>query len=558
VIRCRRFAGPAIVVGASALMPLIVPPHGEFPINDDWVFALGVRELTERGNLVPPAYAASTAVLHILWGALFSQLLGFSQTTLRVSTLVLSGLGALGFYVLLREVVDSWRATIGALLLLLSPLYVPLAFSFQGDVPFLCLALWAQVCYVRAVRGSEPAARWLMVGSAFAAAAYLVRQLGLLLPVAVLCALCLRSDWRRLLSPGILLALLGPPLLAVLLGLALDSLRPSLKEQPLGWMLLYWRQQGPGLAGLVLRRYAELSVLLGLLTLPIWLAVLASRRPTARLRAGLVWSLVPIGLLLTGFVLRATVLRLPWWGPYSSNVISIWGYFPFSNQGVLPPPLMTSRPLLMLLSAASLLAACALIVATVRVLRGAKGDPGVAVPVLSGALVLGVTLVYHQFFDRYGLAVLPSAILAALTALPESGRARWLASAGLILLAGWSLAWERDLLARRAALWGAGLELVEQGVQAEAIDGGYEWNGWHAGPELFAEARRMENDGTGEALHAMVLQRLYFRPAAYSLVFEQSSLPPGAQVVLSVPYGGSPFSPSNSVLAVYRAALAAP
>ena len=543
-----RLAGPAAVLVAGALLPLLVSPRGDFPINDDWVNALGVKALVERGVLAPPAYTASTVVLQLAWGALFTQAFGFSHSVLRASTLVLATLGALGFYYLLLELVDRFRAALGALLLLFSPLYIPLAYSFHGDVPFLCLALWAQLCYVRALRGPKQRTGWLVAGSVLAASAMLIRQLGLLLPLAAFGGLYLAGGWRRALAPRELLALFGPILPALLISEQLEAMRPPLREQPLAWTLSFWREQGAGLAVTLLRRYAELSALLGLLTLPAWLAVLAGRRPSAPLRAGPLWSALPVALIVAGFVARAVVLRQSWWGPYSSNVISTWGYFPFSNQGVVPPPLVESRPLLMLLSAASLVAASLVVVTAVEALWAGRQAPAAAVPVLFAALALGLTLAYHQFFDRYALALVPCALLLAVSALPSSGASRWVAVVGLALFAVWSLAWERDLLERRAALWQAGLNLVARGVPAEVIDGGYEWNGWFSGPGLFAESSRLESDGTGQRLHAMVIQEIYFKSSPYSLAYGTSRLAPGAQVLFSVPYGNS-----RSVLAVERA-----
>jgi hypothetical protein len=83
-------------------------------------------------------------------------------------------------------------------------------------------------------------------------------------------------------------------------------------------------------------------------------------------------------------------------------------------------------------------------------------------------------------FDRYLLALLPSAILLALLAGGGLGGfdARVTAisyaavGVGLALLAGWSLWWEREFLERQGALWHAGALLVQQGVPAREIDGG--------------------------------------------------------------------------------------
>src|SRR5205823_3783658 len=172
-------------------------------------------------------WSSATFVLQAYWGALFAQLFGFSHSVLRASTLLLGALGVLAFYLLLRDLLDRRRALLGALLLLANPLYVHLSYTFLTDIPFLTLALCALVCYVRALRGARFAAGWLVAGSALAGGAYLVRQLGLALPLAALGGLLLvglpgglheRSRWRAALRPRYLVAVLGPFLPALLIG----------------------------------------------------------------------------------------------------------------------------------------------------------------------------------------------------------------------------------------------------------------------------------------------------------------------------------------------------
>src|SRR5688572_19157098 len=75
----------ALALAMSALVAL-VPPHGEFPVDDDWVYAGVVQSLVEQGRLEIPVWAATSLVLQAYWGGLFAHLFGFSHTTLRVST----------------------------------------------------------------------------------------------------------------------------------------------------------------------------------------------------------------------------------------------------------------------------------------------------------------------------------------------------------------------------------------------------------------------------------------------------------------------------------------
>lgn len=261
-----------ILAGAFVLLLLLAPPAGEFPVDIDWNYTRVVQGLLERGQLDVSPWTATSLVFQVGWGSLFALLFGLSHTTLRISTLVLAAAGVVGFYLLLREFLTAPRALLGALLLLFNPLYVSLAYSFKTNVPFLALAIWALYCYGRGLRQPGPRLGWLLAGSALAGAAYLVRQIGIALPLAVLGLLLLRDGWRPAVRPHLLLAALGPFLLAIMIGLWIDQQRGPIKQEPVRWMLDFWRSEGPGLAGVLLSRLTGALLVLGLSTLPLALS----------------------------------------------------------------------------------------------------------------------------------------------------------------------------------------------------------------------------------------------------------------------------------------------
>src|SRR6266516_4614513 len=123
---------PPVVLGlAWATVLILIPPLGEFPVSDDWVHTWSVQSILERGSPDVSAWAAVSLVLQAYWGALFAHVFGFSHLALRASTLVLSAVGLLGFYVLLREVADPPRTLLASLLLLFNPLYLYFQYSFM-------------------------------------------------------------------------------------------------------------------------------------------------------------------------------------------------------------------------------------------------------------------------------------------------------------------------------------------------------------------------------------------------------------------------------------------
>ena len=78
---------------AWVLVALIANPVAELPLNDDWAYSLPVKSWVEQGDLRLTFWQSMPLLPQLGWGALFCLPFGFSFTALRVSTLVLGGLG---------------------------------------------------------------------------------------------------------------------------------------------------------------------------------------------------------------------------------------------------------------------------------------------------------------------------------------------------------------------------------------------------------------------------------------------------------------------------------
>src|SRR5207249_3010880 len=115
-------------------------------------------------------------------------------------------------------------------------------------------------------------------GSALAAAAFLIRQLGALLLAAALLSLALRRRPRLPADLRWLLAVVLPIVPAVLIGAAVTDQRGQVREDAVAWTVAFWLEQGPALYGLVLARLTAIVITLGLLTLPLSLGALIERR----------------------------------------------------------------------------------------------------------------------------------------------------------------------------------------------------------------------------------------------------------------------------------------
>lgn len=207
---------PLAVVAAVLLAPrLVVTPFLPTPLLDDWLYELSVKRLLEHHQLWVSPLAVATLVGQIFWGAAFALPFGLSPAVLRISTLVASLAGAAALYLMCRQLgAGRSLAVAGSLAVWLHPVAFVLSWTFMTDVPFLALLCLSGWLFVRgASTGSE---RALALGSFFAGCAFLVRQQGALMPVAVVLwlALC-RPEWFRLHARRMILAVIGPCLVAV-------------------------------------------------------------------------------------------------------------------------------------------------------------------------------------------------------------------------------------------------------------------------------------------------------------------------------------------------------
>ena len=186
----------AAIVVLWGLMAIVVNPVGDFPLNDDWAYALPVKWLVETGRLRFTDQGAMTLVMQVFWGALFASIAGFSFTVLRVSTLVIAAVGLAASYLVGREVgLSRWLAMVVTGLFLVNPIFITLSYTFLTDVHFWSLTMMGVFLMLRGVRRGYAVSYW--AGWATILAATLVRQLGLVIPIGLVVALALKDGFSR-------------------------------------------------------------------------------------------------------------------------------------------------------------------------------------------------------------------------------------------------------------------------------------------------------------------------------------------------------------------------
>jgi len=139
----------ALYVGLNLVF---ISPEGNFPLDDDWVYAHGVKSLLEHGRIEMPT-SFSTAFVHVGIGALACKVFGFSYTTLHWSTAVLGIVAILALYLSLRELgIGRNIAGFSTLLFASNPLIVHVFFSFLSDLPSLAFTNLYVLFFLRGIK----------------------------------------------------------------------------------------------------------------------------------------------------------------------------------------------------------------------------------------------------------------------------------------------------------------------------------------------------------------------------------------------------------------------
>lgn len=132
--RARWWEGQAYgaVVVACILCSL---PYAEMGFIDDWSYVKTAFEYARTGHFVYNGWATAMLGWQVPWGALFAKMFGYTFSAVRASMLPVALASVWLFFALLvRFGITRHNAVFGALMLGLSPLFVPLAASYMTDV----------------------------------------------------------------------------------------------------------------------------------------------------------------------------------------------------------------------------------------------------------------------------------------------------------------------------------------------------------------------------------------------------------------------------------------
>ncbi len=464
----------ALAVAITLGLGLLALPRGEFPIHDETYYAGPAVRLAQTGALLLDEEIWASSVTLITWGALALKLFGGGLVVLRCAMLALGVLCVLAFDALLRQLdFDRGPRALALTALAVQPLFVSRSVSFMTEMPFELFVLTALATGLAGLRQRQLGL--LAAAGGCAAAAFLTRQIGVLVVVAlavgVLGSPGLRKRWR----PWLALLLPSIVVIAAFCWWRYGSSDPSLAAEPFVAAADQWQQPRELLWELVLR-LAHAMAYLGAFALPL-LAAHSSRLPTylrqldGRGRLALAMGLV-IGLASFGV---AGQQPLPYLGNAAHPLRGLVREMPLAVEAAIGHSVITGVACLFWGAGGLVLG-----LAFARWWQnGARWWGHAHLPCYAtGVLLLLAPLGAPVFYERYHFPLLPFAFVLCLVALRPLPIGRLPAAAVLTLCASLSIAFMIDKGQRAAVTWQAAEALVAEGVPPQTIEAGFEWTYW--------------------------------------------------------------------------------
>lgn len=430
-----------LLVLLFAVAIVIVDPRGDFPLDDDWDFALATWQFARTGHFAFTSFTATSLYTQVLWGAMWTTLLHPSFFVLRCSTLFLAALTLFIFDAILsRFAFGRGDRFVAAAALLFHPIFFWSSFTYMTHVPFVFCSVVAIYCFVRG------GPRWTAIGALAVVASFFIRQTGVV--TAIPAILAARDRKSRLIA--------ALPIVVFTLSF------PVLQHGEFGYHAR--AIEAPFHGALYLFDHVTAAALF---TLPLLLPAIRALRNRV-LAVALIVLFIARALLFVGFA-------NPEWNPFLTST-HLFGNI-FINLGLGPPSLVDvhmlgyAYPLHLLFSARLVLtiaAAAAGGLLLALLIENAKMEIGY-LQVICASVVLSVS---QLWFDRYTIdATWPLCFV-----LPLIARNVRVTAVLLILVALFDVFAVRDYLQWNRDRNRAWQGLIAAGVSPLQINGGVELN----------------------------------------------------------------------------------
>lgn len=471
-VQARDTAAVAALCVAAVVIPLVLAASAGavgVPGNDDWIYMRAASSLFHTGTTdLPPTTAAFWGQLLMVQPLLW--LSGGDPWAFTAFGLLMAAVAVACTYLLARSYLGTESATLVVLTVVLFPGFARESASFMTDVPAYALAMLCLLLGSRWLRDDTKLILFASLGAGLCAVS--IRQFTIAAPIAVLAASWARGrmDERTFLAvaTGLLAAGLG--------------------------FVLILPASTPGHVGLTPPTIGQLLIL-G----PLFATLAAVLLPIAALTMGPRLKSFSSAQILVAAAFGCFVAALSA-EPFVGNLWTVGGLGEDELLGGRRDPVLgvgawfLSRQLALfatILLVALLLRWCQPHLARVK----SPSDTGavfIQIARRPDALLILFLSVYvaelaayslvGPMFDRYLYPIVPVGAILLLGGVRRTsfGRSRALSHAALAWLAVSAFAIAANSFAYDAARYRAGQDAVAMGYQAQTVDAGLEWVGYHS------------------------------------------------------------------------------
>lgn len=482
--------GAAVFVSAAvaSFYVFIARCHGAIGVsrNDDWTYYRSAFQVQRDGHFNPDAYTITMLVGQTYLVQPLLRVFGAQIAPLQIFTCVLSAIGLLTTYFLLRGFLSPWWSGFAAGCMALGPIYGTLSTSFMTDVPSFAFQTLCLATGVRALRKKAVSTPWLTLSALIGLAAFSIREYSIAAPLTILLISTIRAAMGGRKLSLLRVTGLWALWLAATIGLYL-------------WRSVLNQDNGPSLGVDLAPRFSDFRTLARLvfttslfitpgivLIGPRRIALAARRQPRA--------SMIATALVVGIWVMLAyypPILLGNYLQPAGSYPETLTGRGPF----VISPGIWAA---LMLVSLVSALSIVILVLEGLAKRKGGiafqgmhrtkHGSVNLAVASLFGMLtlaVLGGAYVVAggiPLFDRYLFPAVPflTGVLVYVAHRQRITRTRTIAATiSLVLVAILGFAVVDAAATFDGAKWRLARSVQKEGYPAASIDAGLEWFGFH-------------------------------------------------------------------------------
>src|SRR5437773_1917845 len=151
----------ALLAAVWALAIAIVNPRGNFPVVDDWDFAIATWNFARTGHFQFTNFTAVSLRAMVLWGAVWTRLFGESFEVLRASTLTLAAITIAVIHEILRHAnILRFARILGTLAFAFHPIFLWSSCTYMTEVSFVCASA---IAFLLIWRGIEKESATLIV-----------------------------------------------------------------------------------------------------------------------------------------------------------------------------------------------------------------------------------------------------------------------------------------------------------------------------------------------------------------------------------------------------------